>query len=210
MVPGFIKIVTRSIVCYKKPVLYQILIISLLSAVITGSFLTGSSVRKSLKRSALERIGNTGFVVSSGVRYFDASLADRMNDLAKVKCTGILEINGYCQSLTSQKSAFNTHIYGVNSSFFRFNGNDSITIFPGEIAVNRKLADNLDLKKGDELIVKFSEISDIPSDSPFAPAKNTGKSVVMKIGQILQPSDSGNFALSISQIIPMNIFINLS
>jgi ABC-type antimicrobial peptide transport system permease subunit len=210
MVPGILQIVSRSIKFYKKPVLYQILIIALLSAVITGSLLTGKSVRTSLKKSASERLGNTGIMISSGVRSFDASLAERMKDSAKINFTGILEISGYSQSLTSQKGAFNTHIYAVNRDFFTFNGNDQVSINPGEVAVNNKLANYLGVKVGDEVIIRFNEISDIPSDAPFAPAKGTGKSIVMRVGTILEPYNTGNFSLSISQITPMNIFMNLS
>jgi len=210
MVPGILQIVSRSIKFYKKPVLYQILIIALLSAVITGSLLTGRSVRTSLKKSASERLGNAGIMISSGIRYFDPSLAERMKDSAKVNCTGILEINGYSQSLTSQNGAFNTHIYAVNPDFFTFHGNDSVSIKPGEVAVNNRLADYLGVKTGDELIIRFNEISDIPADAPFAPAKGTGKSFVMRVGTILKPNNTGNFSLSISQIMPMNIFMNLS
>jgi len=210
MIPGIPQIVIRSIKYYKKPVLYQILIIALLAAVITGSLLTGSSVRSSLKKSAAERLGNTGIVISSGVRFFDASLAERMKDSAKINCTGIFETIGYSQSINSQKGAFNTHIYAVNQDFFTFHGNDQIRIKQGEVAVNVKLAGFLGIKPGDELIIRFNEISDIPADAPFAPSKGTGNSVVMKVGEILEPSNTGNFSLSISQIMPMNIFMNLS
>ncbi|MCX6326811.1 MAG: FtsX-like permease family protein [Bacteroidia bacterium] len=210
MVPGILKIVSRSIKFYKKPVLYQILIIALLSAVITGSLMTGRSVRTSLKKTASERLGNTGFMISSGVRYVDASLAERMKDNTRINCTGILEISGYCQSLTSQKGALNTHIYAVKSDFFKFHGNDSLSIKPGEVAVNKRLADYLGVNTGDELIIRFNEISDIPADAPFASEKETGGSIVMKVGRILEPINTGNFSLSISQIMPMNIFINLS
>jgi putative ABC transport system permease protein len=210
MVPGILQIVSRSIKFYKKPVIYQILIIALLSAVITGSLLTGRSVRSSLKKSASERLGNTGIMISSGFRYFDASLAERIMDSVKINCTGILEINGYSQSLASQIGAFNTHIYAVNPDFFTFHENDSVSINSGEIAVNKRLADYLGVKKGDELIIRFNEVSDIPADAPFAPAKGTGKSLVMKIGTILEPNQTGNFSLSISQIMPMNIFMNIS
>ena len=210
MVPGILKIVSQSIKFYKKPVIYQILIIALLSAVITGSLLTGRSVRTSLGRSASERLGNTGIMISSGVRYMDSSLAERMKDSAKINCTGILEISGYCQSLISQKGAFNTHIYAVNRDFFKFHGNDSVSVKPGEVAVNNRLANFLGVKKGDEVIIRFIEISDIPADAPFAPAKETGRSVVMRVGSILEPFNTGNFSLSISQIMPMNIFMNLS
>jgi len=210
MAQGIFKIVIGSIRFYKRPVIYQIAIIALLSAVITGSLLTGSSVRSSLKKTASERLGNTGILISSGTRFFDTSLAGRMKDSIKINSTGLLEINGYCQSLNSQKGAFNTHIYAINNDFFKFHGNDSVIINPGEVAINNKLAKYLGLKPGDELIIRFNEISDIPADAPFAPAKNSGNSVVMKVGSILKPRETGNFSLSISQIMPMNIFINLS
>ncbi len=210
MLPDILKIVSRSITFYKRPVLYQILIIALLSAVITGSLLTGRSVRTSLKKSASERLGNAGIMISSGVRYFDPSLAERSKESLGMNSTGILEMNSYCQSLISQKGTSNTHIYAVNHDFFRFQGNDSINIEHGEVAVNKRLADYLEVKTGDELIMRFNEISDIPADAPFAPSKGTGTSIVMKVGSILKPSGIGNFSLSISQILPMNIFMNLS
>jgi putative ABC transport system permease protein len=210
MLPGIFKIVRRSLLFYKKPVLYQILIIALISAVITGSLLTGSSVKASLKKSSSERLGNVGILISSGERYFDPSLGERLKDSAGINCTGILEISGYCERLASQKSAFNTHIYAVNHDFFEFQGNDSISIKAGEVAVNKKLADYLGVNTGDELVIHYRDISDIPADAPFSPAKESGSSVVMKIGSILEPNTTGNFSLSISQIMPMNIFINLT
>ena len=113
MVSSTLNIVLKSVFYYKKPILYQVLIIALLSAVITGSLLTGRSVRTSLKKSANERLGNTGILVSSGIRSFNSELAQRMNDSAGIKCSGIYELNGYCQGLNSRKGAFNTHIYAV-------------------------------------------------------------------------------------------------
>ena len=209
MMPGIFRIIIRSVKFNKKPVLYQILIIALLSAVITGSLLTGRSVKESLKKSSDERLGNSGIIISSGIRNFDLELAKRMKESAKISCTGILEIIGYCQSLNSQTEVNNTHIYGVNDDFFTFHGFDSIKINPGEVVINRRLADHLGVKPGEDLIIRFAEISDIPSDAPFAPDNKTTKSVVMKIGGILEPVKNGNFSLSISQISPMNIFMNL-
>jgi ABC-type antimicrobial peptide transport system permease subunit len=206
---GIVRIAIRSLKFYKKLVLYQVLIIGLLCAIITGSLLTGSSVRESLKKTAFERLGNTGILISSGVRYFDQELAPGLNQISGIECTGILELNGSCQGLGSQKNALNIHIFGVSQDFFRFQGSDAVSIRPGEVAVNKKLADYLGIKPGDDLIIRYSEISDIPSDAPFAPSGDAGKSIVMTAGRVLEPSMTGNFSLAISQMTPMNIFINL-
>jgi putative ABC transport system permease protein len=209
MPASILRIVTRSIKFYTKPVLYQVLIIALLSAVITGSLLTGSSVRISLKKTASERLGNTDILISSGVRYFDSGLVKRLKEKTGLNCTGLLEITGTSRSLTTQKEAFNTHIYGINSDFFTFHGIDSVSLKPGEVIINSRLAEHLEVKAGDDIIIRFNEISDIPADAPFAPASSEGESVVMKIGSIIGSGQTGNFSLSISQIMPMNIFMNV-
>jgi putative ABC transport system permease protein len=208
--PRDFRVIMQSIKFYRKPVMYQVVIIVLLSAVITGSLLTGSSVRQSLKKSASERLGNADFLISSGIRYFDSRLVQRLKDSQSVACAGIIETSGFCQALNSQKAAFNTHIFGIGKDFFVFQGHDSLIINSGEIAVNKRLADYLGLKPGDELIIRFKTISDIPADAPFAPGGDAGKSVVLRVGTIIEPYMTGNFSLLISQVTPMNIFMNLS
>ena len=208
--PAIFQVLIKSIKFYKKQVFYQVFIIVLLCAVITGSLLTGRSVKESLKKSALDHLGNTDILISSGIRYFDPELIKRIMDSTDLKCTGVLEINGYSQSMNSQKKAFNTHIFAVSNDFFAFQGFDTFAIKPGEVAVNKKLADYLGIKPGEDLIIRFPQISTIPSDAPFAPSKDAGNSIVLRVGNILEPSHIGDFSLSISQITPMNIFMNLS
>jgi ABC-type antimicrobial peptide transport system permease subunit len=206
---GIIRIIFKSIKFYKIPVLYQILIIVLLSAVITGSLLTGESVRQSLKKTSSESLGNTGILISSGNRFFSPDLIQKMRNGSNISCTGLVELTGFCQNMNSQKGVVNAHIFAANKDFFAFQGSDSLSIKPGEVAVNIKLAQYLDLKKGDELIIRYSEINDIPADAPFAPDRKV-KSVVMKIGAILEPEKVGNFSLLISQITPLNIFMDMN
>ncbi len=210
MIPNTFRILLSSIRFYRKPVLYQVLIVTLLSAVITGSLLTGRSVKTSLKKSASERLGNTGILISSGLRYFDPGLIARVNSGLEVNSAGLLEITGFSQSLKSQKGAFNTHIFGIDNDFFVFHGNNITSVTQGEVAINRRLADQLEVNEGDEIIIRFNAISDIPADAPFAPAADEGESMVMKVCSILEPGQNGNFSLQISQITPMNIFINLT
>src|SRR5450759_1373649 len=100
MKTGLLHTITRSLIYYKRAVFNQIIIIAILAAVITGSLLTGFSVRKSLRTSAFERIGNTSILVSSGLRYFDPELAWRFTENSGEKSASILELNGFCQNFS--------------------------------------------------------------------------------------------------------------
>jgi putative ABC transport system permease protein len=204
------QIAVRSIIHNLKGASYQVVIIIILTAVITGSLLTGKSVRSSLKKNSFEKIGSTGIVVSSGARYFDPSLQGRMESKTGVRCTGVLETEGYCQNFTTGQTSPMVKIYGVNDDFFSFHGIDGIRINKGEVAVNERLAAYLGLKEGDELTIRYNTLSDIPADAPFSPAKDATESIVLKTGIILADDRSGNFSLGISQITPLNIFIGLA
>lgn len=210
MKPGTGHIIFRTLLYYRSSVISQILIIMLLSAVISGSLMTGNSIRYSLRRSSSEKLGNTGIAVNSGLRYFDPSVGLKVSRHAGIESAGILEMQGYCQNFATGESAFRVNIIGIDSSFFPFHGDANTLISKGEVAVNSKLAEQLGLDEGDDIIIRFDNISDIPADAPFAPEKGPGTSMVMKAGRILSPAQTGNFSLGISQITPLNIFINRS
>ena len=204
------QIVLRSITHNFRGYLYQVIIIILLTGVVTGSLMTGKSVRNSLKQTSFEKLGNTGILLSSGIRYFDPSLSERMSAETGVESAGVLELDGYCQNFSTQQLAPQVKIYAVDNNFFPFHAIEGITVSRGEVAINRKLADYLDVKQGDELIIRFNSITDIPADAPFSPGKVSNPSIVLRVGNILEPASAGNFSLGISQLVPMNIFINRS
>ncbi|HEX2977276.1 MAG TPA: ABC transporter permease, partial [Bacteroidales bacterium] len=207
MTPGIFRIILSSAKYYRKQVMYQFLIILMLAAVITGSLLTGNSVRESLRKTSSERLGNTGIVVSSGLRYFDPVLAGRFKATYDPDCTGFLELNGSIMNVTAQRELPQVHIYAVNEDFFRFNGNHTILVRKGEALINPKLAGALSLNSGDDIILHFGTISDIPADAPFAPGNEQEESLSLKVGFILNESPA-NFSLSISQVTPINVFIS--
>ena len=209
MTKKIILLALRSVRFYRKQVVYQIIITGLLSAVITGSLHTGWSVRNSLKASSASRLGKTGIIVSSGTRYFDPTLASRFRDSAGIKTTGLLETVGFCQNMNNQKAAAETHIRAVENNFFAFHNIDQVKTKNGEIIVNEKLAEALGLKKGDDLIIRFRNLSDIPSDAPFSPGKDDNVSVVLKVSEVIGKDKMGDFSLSVNQLVPYNIFMSL-
>jgi hypothetical protein len=143
------QIVLRSLKHNFRGYLYQVIIIILLTGVVTGSLMTGKSVRNSLKKTSFEKLGNTGTLLSSGIRYFDPSLSERISAETGVLSTGVLELDGYSQNFSTQQLAPQVKIFAVDDNFFPFHGIDDITVSRGEVAINRKLADYLDVKQGD-------------------------------------------------------------
>ncbi len=203
-------IVRKSILYNKRGVLYLNLVIILLTAVITGSLMTGTSVRSSLKRTSLEKLGNAGIVISSSNRYFEPGLVARLSQKTGIACIGLLELTGFCTKLTTNQSALDVRIFGIGDDFMHFNGIENLKIGKGEAVVNEKLARYLDLKAGDDIVIRFNGISDLPADAPFAPERTNTGNVVLKISKIADQVRAGNFSLGISQIEPMNVFINRS
>jgi putative ABC transport system permease protein len=208
MRPAIFRNTLRTICFYRKDAAYQVIIIAVLSAIISASLFTGYSVRSNLKQNALEKLGNTDLIISSGIRYLDQSLAGKIKAKTGDNIVSILEAEGFCQNFNTGVTALNIKVYGITKDFFTFQGNDTLFIEPGSVAINVRLAENLGIKKGDELILTFNESDPIPSNAPFA--SGTGdRSRVMKVGRILTQSESGNFSLGISQLTPLNVFINL-
>jgi len=204
------KLIMRSFLFYRKDAIYQVLIVSLLAAIITGSLFTGYSVRSSLKKTTLEKLGKTDILISSGSRYFDASLAKRVYEATGEKSVSLLETDGYCQNFQTGITGLNTKIYGVSDDFFTFHDVNSVKIDPGTVAINTRLSEHLGIKAGDEIIIYFRDPDPIPANAPFAPSKDQNDSRVIRISRILNPGQAGNFSIGVSQIVPMNIFINSS
>ena len=199
----------RSLFYYRKDYFNQVIIIALLAAIITGSLFTGDSVRDSLRKSSSEKLGNTGILVSTGLRFFDSSVSDRLTSEYQLNTTPLLETDGYCQNFTTGATSLNISIYGITGNFFSFHGVKDVEIPRGTVAVNLKMADHLGVKEGDEIIIRFRDADPIPANAPFAPSKQGDGSRVMKISKIFGTEEAGNFSLGISQIVPQNLFINL-
>lgn len=199
----------RSFTYYWRDYLYQLLIIILLGAIITGSFFTGESVKSSLKKNTRQKLGNTGIMISSGLRFFNPAISGKFKKLTGFDNVPILETDGYCQNFSTGSAALDCNIYGITNDFFGFQGLSNIKIEPGTVAINSKMAEHLGISSGDEIIIRFREADPVPANAPFAPKEGQEGSKVMKVSMILDPDQAGNFSLGINQLIPMNVFFRI-
>ena len=210
MRPGIFKLISRSLFFYRKDSVYQVIIVILLTAIITGSLLTGTSVKSSLKKTSGQKSGNTKIIVSSGQRYFNSRLAEKISEKTGKKSIAILETEGYCTNFSTGATALNVRIFGITDEFFKWNSSGNISVSPGDVAINSKLSEELGLKPDDEIIIKFNPVNPLPANAPFAPSKDNESSIVLRVSNILTAEDGGNFSPGISQVIPGILFINIS
>jgi len=204
---GLLHIVYRSLIFYRRQAFFQLVIIAILASVITGSLLTGYSVRKSLESRVSEKLGKSDLVISSGERFFLPSLGQKVQESSGTTSTYITDIYAVCQNFMTGEKVLQAKVTGIADNFFEFNGFSDIRLDEGSVAINNHLAEKLNIKKGDEIILTLNPVSDIPASSPFAPSSTNANQAVFMVSAII-PSDScGNFSLEISQAVPFNIFI---
>lgn len=208
---GILILVKRSLVFYRTPLFFQFFTTAFLAAIIAASLLTGSSVRQTLRETIEKKLSNTGIVISSGLRYFDPDLDKKLQRELNRSCVSILELKGFSSHFSTGKSAVNVRIFGIQDAFFRLDRyGPGKELQPGEALINQKLADRLGAVVGDDIIIRFSDISDIPLNAPFAPEGDRVESIILTVKAIAEGDSYDHFNLGISQIKPLNLFLDLS
>ena len=128
------------------------------TAVLTGALLVGDSMRYSLKRMSLRRLGKTVHAVNSGERFFDASLASRLEEQIRVPAASVLQSRGLARTSGGQQ-VNDVQIYGVTESFSSFAQApfQNSSLEDGEVLINETLASQLHVKSGDSFILRFEK-----------------------------------------------------
>ncbi len=202
----------RAIAHYSTGSLYQFLIIIALSSIITGSLLTGRSVRKSLAETNEKKLYGTDYVISTVNKFFPDELADRIKGSAGTNgVEGIIETGGWVTNFKSGAAVLDVQVFGVRNTFFSFNDtDDKLQTGAGETVINARLAEKLDLNTGDNIIIRIPNPSDIPVEAPFKPEEDAYVSLIMEVAEILDNRGPEYFSLDINQAQPFNVFVPLS
>ncbi|HUY89762.1 MAG TPA: FtsX-like permease family protein [Pirellulales bacterium] len=184
------------------------------TAVLTGALLVGDSVRGSLRRLTLDRLGVIDEALVSD-RFFSAALVNELGaepefsaDFAAAVPLVLLE--GSVSQPDSGARASGVALLGCNRRFFTLDA-DRRGNAPGqgEVLVNQPLADELGVKPGDEVIVRLPRSSEIPPDSALGRKTETIANRRVRVREILPAAGLGRFALRPNQQQPMNAYLNL-
>jgi putative ABC transport system permease protein len=167
-----------------------------MAAVVTGSMMTGESVRSTLVRRVQERLGSTETIVFSRNSFFDGAISEAPplagNTRAALLSNGFISNAGRLIPVT---------VWGI----------DDESIPAGGAKINRTLADALSLggagKTPDaDLVLRLPATGLVPAGSLFV-TDNYTTSARFALAGVADVREGGNLSLKNEQVIPANIFV---
>src|SRR3989339_111641 len=203
------KFIIKSFLYYRRSNLNVLWGSVLCTAIITASLIIGDSVSFSLQQIVINRLGKTEYILSSQNRFFQISFCDKTEKKIAAPCAPLLQVKGIAGSEKSEKKIYNIQINGIDKRFgVVFNTKLFDTEFADEnIIINTKLAAELNVKAGDDLLLKTEKIKPVPLDAPFSPDEMNSVSIRLKISKIADEKNAGNFNINNNQVTPYNIFM---
>jgi len=202
-------LVLRSLRFYRRTHLGVAAGAAVSSAVLVGALFVGDSVRGSLGRLALARLGRVHSALDSGERSFRDDLPARLREKAGVETAGALRIRG--MAIREPRQVNRVEVTGVDEGFWRFaESPPGVRLGPDDVAVNEKLAAALGLQVGDELSLRVFKPGLLSRDAPLSsqPDRETERDLYT-VRAVLSDARLGRFSLKSDQAGPHAAFVDL-
>jgi len=200
-------LIRRSLWFHRRTHAGVVLGAALSTAIIVGALLVGDSVRYSLKRLALARLGNTTHALAAGDRFVRARLASDLQASVDRNAAAVLLLEGTATRPDGAARANRVQIAGVDDRFWSIGGvAEAPGLSTGEAVINAKLASRLRLRPGDPFVAKLASASEMPGDSPLARAVEPHP-LRLTVKAVHGDEQFGRFSLRVNQVQPYNVFV---
>lgn len=190
------------------------------TAVLTGALLVGDSVRGSLRRLTLDRLGRIAEVLVSE-HFFRADLAAELSANASFRehfAAAIPAILFPRATLEKREEAevvraSQVTVVGSPPGFWAA-GKASVKprVLPedGEIVLNAPLAEELGAQIGDQVVLRLPKSNLVPADSPLGRRTDRIRNLPgLKVVDIVPAESLGRFSWQTSQSTPRNAYVAL-
>ena len=153
------KLVIRNLFYYRRTHVWVVLGTMVSTAILVGALIIGDSIRYSLRQIVFDRLGSTHFALTSGDRFFHIHIADTMSERLHTVVAPLVETKGIVICDDGQKRVNNVQVVGFDKRFGSIgnSGELSVNIAADEAIVNTHLANRLQLRKGDEFLLRFKQ-----------------------------------------------------
>lgn len=185
------------------------------TAVLTGALVVGDSVRGSLLGLAFERLGRIDDVLVTRY-FFRQELAAELQQSPEFQRDFSLAVPAIVleASLAQPdrgRRASRVNCYGVTAEFWQLgSGAPAAPPQRDEIILNRPLADRLQVRAGDNVILRLPLFGDIPADSALGRKHDTVRNRSLRVAAVIEARGLGEFSLRPSQQTPLVAYVPLA
>ena len=183
--------------------------VAVATAVITGALLVGDSVRGSLQRLVLQRLGSIDQVLVAE-QPFRAALAD---ELGGDETAPLLLVPGTLATTKGDRTrrATQLSVIGHTGAFWQFASAPTPAPLTGnQVALSRSIAAELNISVGDEVLLRVPLTDNMPADSLLGEKAETTTARRLEVGAVLPDEGLARFSLRPSQQPPRNVFLPLA
>ncbi|MBU8893640.1 MAG: ABC transporter permease [Bacteroidales bacterium] len=179
------------------------------TAVLTGALIVGDSVKFSLKQIVDARLGNIKFAMQTGDRFVRSELADDISKDLNIATSPILMLQGISINTESRSRINKTQINGIDQSFWKLSNKTIPELSEDEVIISNNVAQKLNLKIDDEILLRVENANVIPLNAPFAKETDPSVSFRVIVKAIADDENLGRFGLKNIQSAPYNIFVSM-
>lgn len=177
------------------------------TAVLTGALLVGDSMRGSLRRLTLDRLGRIDEVMVVD-HFFRAALAKETDPTAAPAI--LLPVSLENADPRWPRRASGVNLIGCDDRFWRL-GPGGPRRMPGahEIVLNRATAERLGVRVGDAVLVRLPTLDAVPAESALGKKHETIRTQRVTVSEIISGEGLGAFELRPTQRPPLDGFVSL-
>jgi len=205
------KVVFRSLVYYRRTHAGTVFGTALATAILVGALIVGDSVRLSLRQMVSERLGNTTYALETDTRYFRQSLSEKLSQQLGTAVAPILQTKGIAILGGGEAKANQVQVVGVDRQISEMSQTDPSywILSADEAIINLQLAVRLNLKKGDQFLLRLLKSETFSRDAPLSRDTDLTIARRFKVKAIAGVSEFGHFNLKSSQVTPYTVFVSL-
>ncbi|MDQ3622657.1 MAG: hypothetical protein M3463_09240 [Verrucomicrobiota bacterium] len=173
--------------------------------ILTGALLVGDSVKATLTRQALLRVGNANAALVSGDRFFRDRLAPEIGHGA----APVLFVRGSVTRVDGEGRINQAQVLGVDDAFWALAPEPGPGLTGDQLGISERVAAQLHVKEGDTLVIRVEKPGAFSRDAPLSGEENEVVAIRTTVARVVADEAFGRFGLSASQVPPFNVFLRI-
>jgi len=207
------RLILRSFTHFKSVHLGIVLGVAIGATVLAGALLVGDSVRLSLRKWALLRIGDVDLAMETGERHFGVDLARRLEgELGGSTVAPLLALDAVASTSGGSHRALGVRVHGIEKTFFELAPEpiELVPLGPGEAYLNERLARRLEAAAGDRVLLRVAAPAPMPKEAVLGGRAAGPETLSVRVAGVIGDEGFGRFGLTASQLPPVNAFVDLA